>query len=159
MSTRARCASPVMRVPRAMRSEPVSTCEPLLRAGSLVTGCPLGRRAGACGRMHGFAFGPSSLVPFFWAHRRKDPPAGADSRRGLSITDAEDRHKARKPMIEIAADPFDYSFELHKTALLIIDMQRDFIERGGFGETLGNDVTRLQAIVPTVRRVLDAWRE
>ena len=57
------------------------------------------------------------------------------------------------------AKPFTYSFELHNTALLIIDMQRDFIERGGFGETLGNDVTRLQAIVPAVKGVLDAWRE
>jgi nicotinamidase-related amidase len=61
--------------------------------------------------------------------------------------------------ITIAADPFDYRFALPSTALLIIDMQRDFIERGGFGETLGNDVTRLQAIVPTVKRVLEAWRE
>jgi nicotinamidase-related amidase len=37
-------------------------------------------------------------------------------------------------------------------------MQRDFIEPGGFGESLGNDVTRLQAIVPVLRRLLDAWR-
>jgi nicotinamidase-related amidase len=37
-------------------------------------------------------------------------------------------------------------------------MQRDFIEPGGFGETLGNDVTRLQAIVPACARVLAAWR-
>jgi len=57
-----------------------------------------------------------------------------------------------------AARPFAYPFELAHTALVIIDMQRDFIERGGFGETLGNDVTRLQAIVPTVQRVLLAWR-
>ncbi|EHR72189.1 nicotinamidase-like amidase [Burkholderiales bacterium JOSHI_001] len=56
------------------------------------------------------------------------------------------------------ARPFAWRSELARTALVIIDMQRDFIERGGFGESLGNDVTRLQAIVPTVRRVLDAWR-
>ena len=61
-------------------------------------------------------------------------------------------------MIEIAATPFPYRFPLAKSALVIIDMQRDFVEPGGFGETLGNDVTRLQAIVPTCRRVLDAWR-
>jgi nicotinamidase-related amidase len=60
--------------------------------------------------------------------------------------------------IRIAADPFEYRFALRTAALVIIDMQRDFIERGGFGETLGNDVTRLQAIVPTVQRVLQAWR-
>jgi len=37
-------------------------------------------------------------------------------------------------------------------------MQRDFVEPGGFGASLGNDVTRLQAIVPTCARVLAAWR-
>jgi nicotinamidase-related amidase len=60
--------------------------------------------------------------------------------------------------IELAAQPFPYCFPLQRTALLIIDMQRDFIEPGGFGASLGNDVTRLQAIVPTVQRVLQAWR-
>ena len=37
-------------------------------------------------------------------------------------------------------------------------MQRDFVEPGGFGASLGNDVTRLQAIIPAVRSMLDAWR-
>lgn len=61
-------------------------------------------------------------------------------------------------MSTVDAKPFAFDFELAHTALVIIDMQRDFVEPGGFGETLGNDVTRLQAIVPTCRRVLDAWR-
>jgi nicotinamidase-related amidase len=56
------------------------------------------------------------------------------------------------------AQPFPYNFELKSTALVIIDMQRDFIEPGGFGETLGNDVSLLQAIVPACRAVLGAWR-
>lgn len=59
----------------------------------------------------------------------------------------------------VKAQPFDYTFDVAHTALLIIDMQRDFVEPGGFGETLGNDVSLLQAIVPTVRAVLHAWRE
>jgi len=59
----------------------------------------------------------------------------------------------------VQAQPFEFSFELAHTALLIIDMQRDFVEPGGFGESLGNDVSLLQAIVPTVRAVLTAWRE
>lgn len=58
----------------------------------------------------------------------------------------------------VAAQPFDYHFEPTHTALLIIDMQRDFVEPGGFGASLGNDVTPLQAIIPTVLRVLAAWR-
>jgi nicotinamidase-related amidase len=37
-------------------------------------------------------------------------------------------------------------------------MQRDFLEEGGFGDALGNDVTRLQAIVPTVKQLLEAFR-
>ncbi len=61
--------------------------------------------------------------------------------------------------MKIAARPFDYEFEIDKTALVIIDMQRDFIEAGGFGETLGNDVSLLEAIVPACQAVLQAWRK
>ena len=62
-------------------------------------------------------------------------------------------------MIEIGgAKPFPFRFSLAHAALVIIDMQRDFVEPGGFGASLGNDVTPLQAIVPTVREVLQAWR-
>ena len=62
-------------------------------------------------------------------------------------------------MTSIAATPFPFEFDVATTALVIIDMQRDFVEPGGFGASLGNDVTRLQAIIPTVRRVLEAWRD
>ncbi len=61
-------------------------------------------------------------------------------------------------MIEIDARPFPYSFDLGKAALVIIDMQRDFIEPGGFGESLGNDVALLSAIVPACQTVLSSWR-
>ena len=59
-------------------------------------------------------------------------------------------------MAEIAARPYPYSFAPATTALVVIDMQRDFVEPGGFGEALGNDVSRLTAIVPTVQALL-AW--
>ena len=61
-------------------------------------------------------------------------------------------------MITIAARPFPFRFEVQRTALVIIDMQRDFVEPGGFGASLGNDVTRLQAIIPTLQDLLQAWR-
>jgi biuret amidohydrolase len=59
----------------------------------------------------------------------------------------------------VAAEPYPYTFEVATTALVVIDMQRDFIEPGGFGEALGNDVSRLGAIVPTVRALLDWSRQ
>lgn len=58
----------------------------------------------------------------------------------------------------LPARPFDFDFKLASAALLIIDMQRDFVEPGGFGESLGNDVSRLQAIIPCCQTVLAAWR-
>ena len=61
-------------------------------------------------------------------------------------------------MLTVAAQPYAYAFEPSSTALVVIDMQRDFIERGGFGETLGNDVSRLATIVPTVAALLDWGR-
>jgi nicotinamidase-related amidase len=61
-------------------------------------------------------------------------------------------------MITVAAEPFAYSFPPDGVALIVIDMQRDFVEPGGFGETLGNDVARLQAIVPTVGRLIGLFR-
>jgi len=57
------------------------------------------------------------------------------------------------------AVPFPYEFEIRNTALVLIDMQRDFIEPGGFGETLSNDVSLLEAIVPATKTALQAWRE
>ncbi|MGQ3026819.1 MAG: cysteine hydrolase family protein [Ferrovibrionaceae bacterium] len=57
-----------------------------------------------------------------------------------------------------AALPYPFRFDPERIALVVIDMQRDFIEPGGFGSTLGNDVTLLQAIVPTTRRLLDGCR-
>jgi nicotinamidase-related amidase len=46
-----------------------------------------------------------------------------------------------------------------KVALLVIDMQRDFLLPGGFGESLGNDVGQLQRVVPPLARILAAARE
>lgn len=62
-------------------------------------------------------------------------------------------------MSAIAAQPYAYELPTNsKLALVIIDMQRDFLEYGGFGDALGNDVTQLQSIVPTVKRLLQTFR-
>ncbi|WP_322048334.1 isochorismatase family cysteine hydrolase [Paraburkholderia sp. J67] len=55
--------------------------------------------------------------------------------------------------------PSPFAFEARTTALVVIDMQRDFIEPGGFGAALGNDVSLLNAIVPDVVRLLRHARE
>lgn len=61
-------------------------------------------------------------------------------------------------MKTILARPYDFPLDLATYALVVIDMQRDFVESGGFGEALGNDVSTLQAIVPAVEQLLAIWR-
>ena len=61
--------------------------------------------------------------------------------------------------VHIPATPFAYPFVPQKTALVVIDMQRDFIEPGGFGASLGNDVTRLQSAIAPIQSLLTFWRE
>ena len=58
----------------------------------------------------------------------------------------------------IHARPFDFALQPGRAALVIIDMQRDFIEPGGFGDSLGNDVSLLEAAIAPTRALLDAWR-
>lgn len=61
-------------------------------------------------------------------------------------------------MISVPARPYPYPLDPARTALVVIDMQRDFIEPGGFGDSLGNDVARLEAIVPTTAALLALFR-
>ena len=61
-------------------------------------------------------------------------------------------------MVHIDAEPSPVDIDRDRTALVIIDMQRDFLEPGGFGEALGNDVSRLKAAVAPLRAVLAAAR-
>jgi nicotinamidase-related amidase len=60
----------------------------------------------------------------------------------------------------ISALPYNYELPTSTNiALIVIDMQRDFLEPGGFGDALGNEVWRLQAIVPTLKQLLSTFRE
>jgi nicotinamidase-related amidase len=62
-------------------------------------------------------------------------------------------------MAEIKATPFAFPLRRDKLALIVIDMQRDFAEPGGFGESLGNDVSRITRIVPDVKRLIKGFRD
>jgi nicotinamidase-related amidase len=62
-------------------------------------------------------------------------------------------------MITVAAEPFPYVLDPAHVALMCIDFQRDFVEPGGFGESLGNDVSRLRDAIEPTRAVLAAFRD
>lgn len=61
-------------------------------------------------------------------------------------------------MIQVDALPGPFEFEPAHTALLMIDMQRDFIEPGGFGAALGNDVSLLAPVVPAAAELVALCR-
>jgi len=73
-----------------------------------------------------------------------DSPSAPSSASGLHTVDAR---------------PYPFAFDPATTALVIIDMQRDFLEPGGFGETLGNDVSLLAPVIPAVKSVLELARK
>ena len=58
----------------------------------------------------------------------------------------------------IPAEPYEFVADFDSTALLMIDFQRDFVEPGGFGEQLGNDVSLLRAAIPAAKELLDTAR-
>jgi biuret amidohydrolase len=60
---------------------------------------------------------------------------------------------------KIKAEPYEFTFDPTTTALVIIDMQRDFVEPGGFGEALGNDVSILRTTIAPIKKVLEACRK
>ncbi|MCL6705899.1 cysteine hydrolase [Pseudomonas sp. R2.Fl] len=62
-------------------------------------------------------------------------------------------------MAVVKARPFDFDLDPKATALIVIDMQRDFVEPGGFGASLGNDVSLLRAIIPATARLIDGFRK
>jgi nicotinamidase-related amidase len=64
-----------------------------------------------------------------------------------------------KPTLSIDAQPFTFELPPGRTALVIIDMQRDFIEPGGFGAALGNDVSLLESAIAPTQALLQAWRD
>lgn len=57
------------------------------------------------------------------------------------------------------AEPYDLPFDPKRTALIIIDMQRDFLEPGGFGDTLGNNVSLLRSAIAPCKAVLETARK
>jgi len=60
--------------------------------------------------------------------------------------------------LDLAAEPYPFTLNPTRCALLIIDMQRDFLEPGGFGDMLGNDVSQLRRTIAPNRRLLASWR-
>jgi nicotinamidase-related amidase len=61
-------------------------------------------------------------------------------------------------MPTVDASPTPFTFDTDSVALLVIDMQRDFLLPGGFGESLGNDVSQLRRTIEPLAALMAAWR-
>jgi len=61
-------------------------------------------------------------------------------------------------MPTVDATPGPFTFDPESTALIVIDMQRDFLLPGGFGESLGNDVSQLRRTIEPLSAFLAKWR-
>ena len=61
-------------------------------------------------------------------------------------------------LLRIDAEPGPVAIRLDETALMVIDMQKDFVSAGGYGEFLGNDPSLLRRAVPPIQAVLAAAR-
>jgi len=79
----------------------------------------------------------------------------------FAAKDGAHPHAVAPSPAHVKAKPYDYRLPgyPHNLALLVIDLQKDFIEPGGFGESLGNDVKRLQRCIEPCRKLLTLFRE
>jgi biuret amidohydrolase len=77
---------------------------------------------------------------------------------GTEIAPPAAAGRGASSMPSIRAEPYDFELDPVHAGLLIIDMQRDFLEPGGFGDMLGNDVAQLRRTIEPNRRLLEAWR-
>ncbi len=62
-------------------------------------------------------------------------------------------------LVTVEGLPEAIEIETARTAAVIIDMQRDFLEPGGFGESLGNDVSQLRSAIAPCQKLLAGLRE
>lgn len=61
-------------------------------------------------------------------------------------------------MLSFDAKPYAFAFPLQHTAILIIDMQRDFLLEKGFGEIQGGNLEAVQASIAPTKKLLEAGR-
>src|SRR5215475_5263057 len=76
----------------------------------------------------------------------------------LALAGEQEKRDQLDPTVKVEAEPYEFAFQPTSTALVVIDMQRDFVMPGGFGELLGNDVSRVRPAIEPIRCLLEAWR-
>lgn len=59
----------------------------------------------------------------------------------------------------IDAKPFPFEFGIDHVALICIDMQRDFCLKGGFADSLGNNLDNIAPCIPVIAKLQAAFRK
>lgn len=77
----------------------------------------------------------------------------------LQTSDNMSSKESLNSMVVVPAKPYDFTYPLAKTALLVIDMQRDFLLDGGFGHIQGGSLEAVQASITPTQRLLDTCRQ
>lgn len=85
---------------------------------------------------------------FFTIHKMRPLPA-----------EHADHFMFSLPLVDLEMEPHSETIDISHTALLIVDMQRDFLEEGGFGHAMGSDITKLQSAIKPCQKVLKAARK
>jgi ureidoacrylate peracid hydrolase len=62
-------------------------------------------------------------------------------------------------LVTIKAKPESIEVDLHRTAVIVVDMQNAFVSKGGMFDLLGNDISEAERVIESTRKITEAARK